>query len=152
MIKEFKENEARKSGVIYNSTFDQIKMLYDNGQKELAGELAISAIELVLTGDISSDDFTVKLVLQNMKAINEKAQEKYDKAADAKKEKKKKDMKLEEIAELSKSGLKQSEIAEKLNTSQQVISYRLGVINADYKELLQKDDTATNSSTTGFTF
>ena len=48
MIEQFKELEVRKSGVIYNSTLEQIKNLYPM-DPERAGELAISAIELVLS-------------------------------------------------------------------------------------------------------
>ena len=70
MIEVFKENEMRNSGVIYNSTFEQIKKLYE-ADPERAGELAISAIELVLTGDVSSDDMMIGLLLEPMRKINE---------------------------------------------------------------------------------
>jgi hypothetical protein len=49
MIKEFNNVETRKSGIIYRGTFNAIKDLYAQNP-EMAGELAISAIELVLTG------------------------------------------------------------------------------------------------------
>ena len=39
---------------------------------EKAGELAISAIELVLTGDVSSDDAMIDLFLEPIKVINER--------------------------------------------------------------------------------
>jgi hypothetical protein len=38
---------------------------------EQAGELAISAIELILTGDISSDDYIIRMMLTPTKKINE---------------------------------------------------------------------------------
>lgn len=77
MIEKFKENEMRNSGLIYNSTFEQIKNLYQF-DPEAAGELAISAIELVLTGDISSDDVNIQLLLMPMKKINEINVAKYE--------------------------------------------------------------------------
>ena len=70
MIEMFKDNEIRSSGLIFSSVLEQIKELhqYDPDQ---AGELAISAIELVLTGDISSDDVNVKIMLAPLRKINE---------------------------------------------------------------------------------
>lgn len=49
MINQFNDVEARNSGIIYKSTLEQIKKLYAV-DPEQAGELAIAAIELVLTG------------------------------------------------------------------------------------------------------
>ena len=45
---------------------------------EKAGELAISAIELVLTGDVSSDDAMIDLFLEPIKVINERNQHNYE--------------------------------------------------------------------------
>jgi hypothetical protein len=49
MIEMFNEVEMRDSGIIYNSVLEQIRKLYAV-DPERAGELAISAIELTLTG------------------------------------------------------------------------------------------------------
>ena len=46
------------------------------------------------------------------------------------------DMKLDKIAELISSGLKQSQVGERLGLSQQIISYRMGIIRTQYPELL----------------
>ena len=46
-------------------------------------------------------------------------------------------MKLDKIAELAASGLRQREIGERLGLSQQIISYRLNLIKKNYPELLQ---------------
>lgn len=77
MIKEFKDSQVRKSGVIYESTWEQIKKLYSQNP-EMAGELAISVIEQTLTGDISSDDLTIRSICNSLKPINQKAQQRYD--------------------------------------------------------------------------
>ena len=139
MIEQFKELEVRKSGVIYNSTLEQIKKLYPM-DPEKAGELAISAIELVLCGEISSDDMIIELMLEPAKQIRENDKIKYDSKVEASKHKKIVEQKLDQIAELSSMGLRQREIADRLGLTQQTVSYRLGVIRSTYPELLQKTD------------
>ena len=55
----------------------QIKKLYE-ADPERAGELAISVIEFILTGEISSDDMMIDLLLEPIKKITENNQVKYD--------------------------------------------------------------------------
>lgn len=135
MIEMFKENEIRNSGIIYSSTFEQIKKLYE-ADPEAAGELAIAAIELVLTGDISSDDMMVGLLLEPMRKINENNQVRYDNKVESSKNKKMIDMKLDKIAEMVNKGMRQREIGEALGLSQQNVSYRIGLIKSNYPDLL----------------
>ena len=68
MIEMFKENEMRPSGLVFSSVLEQIKELHQY-DPEQAGELAISAIELILTGDISSDDVNIKIMLAPLRKI-----------------------------------------------------------------------------------
>lgn len=140
MIREFKDNEMRNSGIIYNSTFEQVKALYEE-YPEQAGELAISAIELVLTGDISSDDIMIQMMLTPIKKINENNVAKYETKIENQRLKKINEMKLDKIAELYEAGFKQREIGERLGLSQQIISYRVDMIKKKYPELLQKKST-----------
>lgn len=135
MIEMFKENEMRNSGIVYNSTFEQIKQLYE-ADPERAGELAISAIELVLTGDISSDDMMVGLLLEPMRKINENNQVKYENKVESARVKKIHDMKLDKIAEMVNNGMKQRQIGESLGLSQQMVSYRISLIRSNYPDLL----------------
>ena len=135
MIEMFKENEIRNSGIVYSSTFEQIKKLYE-ADPEAAGELAIAAIELVLTGDISSDDMMVGLLLEPMRKINENNQVRYDNKVESSKNKKMIDMKLDKIAEMVNKGMRQREIGEALGLSQQNVSYRIGLIKSNYPDLL----------------
>lgn len=135
MIEQFKDNEVRNSGIIYSSTFEQIKKLYAM-DPEQAGEFAIAAIELVLTGEISSDDYYIELMLEPTKKLNENNRSKYDTKKENARLKKIEDMKLDKIAELISSGLKQSQVGERLGLSQQIISYRMGIIRSQYPELL----------------
>lgn len=65
MTKNFKNSIKKDSGVIYQSILEQIIMLHAEDPIK-AGELAIFAIELVLTGDISTDDTMIKIILQNL--------------------------------------------------------------------------------------
>ena len=146
MITDFKENEIRESGVIYNSILSQIKMLYAQDPAK-AGELAISAIELVLTGDMSTDDFMIKLALENMKVIAEKNKEKYKKKVKSQEEKKFEEMQLAAIAELYNQGFTQKEIGIKLNIPQQTISYRLGIIRDKYSDLIVYQNTKNTKNT-----
>lgn len=144
MIESFKDSEMRNSGIVYNSTLEQIKQMF-MVDRELAGELAISAIELVLTGDISSDDMMINMMLQPMRKINENNHIKYDNKVESAKEKRKIEMKLDKIAALANAGLRQREIGEKLGLSQQMVSYRMSVIKSSYPELLNGSPQITNN-------
>ena len=146
MIDFFNDVEVRGSGVIYASTFEQIKKMYAV-DPEKAGELAISAIEMVLTGQISTDDYMIDMMLTTAKAVNENNVAKYESRVEGARQKKVRDLKLAEIADLLRAGWKQREIGEKLGMSQQNISYRIGVIRSSYPELLQPEGTETAQTT-----
>lgn len=139
MIEMFNDVEVRASGLIYNSTFEQIKKLYELNPEQ-AGELAIAAIELVLTGQISSDDPIIGLMLEPAKVINEKNVEKYEHKVETGRAKKIRDQKLDQIADLIQRGFKQREVADRLGLTQQIVSYRWSIIKASYPELLQKNE------------
>lgn len=145
MIEQFKELETRNSGVVYKSTLDQIKKLYE-ADPDLAGELAISAIELVLCGEISSDDMMIGILLEPARAVNKNNQDKYDSKVEAAKMKKMVEMRLDKIAELVNSGKKQREIGEALGMSQQTVSYRISLIKTKYPELLTGTAAQTKST------
>ena len=154
MIEQFKDLEMRKSGLVFNGTFEQIKKLYEV-DPEKAGELAISAIEFVLCGEISSDDMLVQLMLEPIRPINESNNVKYDLKVESARQKKITEQKLDLIADLSRKGFRQREIADRLGLTQQMVSYRLGVIKSSYPELLgeadrtkeiQKNDIVTNNT------
>lgn len=143
MIEKFNDVEVRSSGVIYNSTFEQIKKMYAV-DPELAGELAISAIEIILTDQISSDDPMVDMLLTPAKVINDSNVFKYEMKKQASKDKKVREMKLEEIADLFyNKGAKQREIAERLGLAQQTVSYRLGIIRSKHPELIPREGNET---------
>lgn len=145
MINEFKYPVIRDSGIIYNSTFEQIKQLYEV-DPEMAGELAISAIELMLTGSVSSDNMMVGVMLEPMKKIGERNAARYDAKVEGTKQKKIREMRLQEIADLVIAGRKQREIGERLGLSQQNVSYRVNLIKTQYPELLQTDEPEESST------
>ena len=66
MIKEFNNAQGKECGMIDKFILDQAKSIYDV-YPELAGELAISALEYSLTGQISSDNYCIKAVIQQYK-------------------------------------------------------------------------------------
>ena len=138
MINSFKESKVSDSAVVYSRTLSQIKKLYEKNPV-MAGELAISAIELALTGEISSDDYMIEIMLENIKVINEKNKDKYNKKVESQKQKRIEENKLDEIAKLHLQGYKQKQIAEKLGITQQKVSYWLGIIRSDFPFLLTEN-------------
>lgn len=136
MIANLKDTPMRTSGVIYQSALQQLRMLFPK-DPQLAGELAISIIELTLTGEISSDDLTIQLATENLRNVVKNNQEKYDKTKETKRQSKIQEYKLDTIADLLKKGKSQSDIAKLLGVNKQTISYRINnMIKPNYPELL----------------
>ena len=136
MIEKFKENEARKSALIYLSNFEQVKELYED-DKEMAGELAISILEMALTGEISSNNKIIKLMLKNFEVSAEKNKQKYEAKERNTKQENAEKYNLYEIAEMLNEGKTQAEIADALGISRQTVSRRLNeMIRVNYPELL----------------
>lgn len=144
MISKFKNNEARKSALIYLSNFEQVKELYED-DKEMAGELAISIMEMALTGEISSNNKIIRLMLKNFEVSAEKNKQKYEARERNTKQEKAETYKLYEIAEMLNEGKTQAEIAIALGVSRQTISRRLNeMIRVEYPELLCSDGRMSN--------
>lgn len=142
MIEKFNNAAARRSGVIYNSLLDMIKKVHMS-DPILAGELAESAIELVLTDQMSSDNPMIDAMLTTLKAVNDVNVEKYNAKLESSRQKKKVENRLAEIAALYNQGLSQKEIGVKLGISQQAVSYRLRTIREEFAELLSENSGAT---------
>ena len=134
MIKEVRDLKSRPSGVIYESTWEQIKKLY-NKNPDLGKELAFSVIEQTLTGDISSDDLTIQLICDGLKPINQKAQQKYDIQVKSERESKCESLQLQKIVELVNMGKTQEEIGKILGVSRQTINNRIRIINEECPEV-----------------
>lgn len=134
MIK-FKDLEYRDKAIIYHTTLDQIKKIYEKNPQQ-AGELAIAAIEVALSGEHSSDDYMIDVILEQAKYLSTKNKESYEKTVDAKKEKRIAELQLREIVELMSQGFNQTQIGIKLGTTKQNISKRVGIMRAQFPELL----------------
>lgn len=135
MIKEFNDVYPRDSAIIYASELEQIKKLFAE-DPVLAGELAISAMELALTGQISSDNLIVQLSLEPMFKIGKQAKESYDRRKEIAQDKKIRQYRLDEIADMLNQGYNQSQIARALGTSRQTISNRIKIIQKDFPQLI----------------
>lgn len=135
MIKEFNDVEARDSAIIYASELEQIKKLFAE-DPVLAGELAISAMELALTGQISSDNLIIQLSLEPMFKIGQRAKEEYDRRKEFAQNKKVSQYKLDQIADMLEQGYNQSQIARALGTSRQTISNRIKLIQKEFPQLI----------------
>ena len=142
MINSFKDTPMRQSGVIYDGSFEQVKMLYAQ-DPQLAGELAISIIELTLTGGISSDNPLIPAFLANQAKVVAKDKQKYESKVAAAESKKYE--RLSQIADLYNQGYKQKEIAEMLGKSSSTISESLAQIRESYPELLNSGKSSENS-------
>ncbi len=135
MIAKFNNAEVRSSAIIYQSGLEQIKKLYSQ-DPQLAGELAICMCEIALTGQHSSDNLMIDIMLENLKAVSKKDKQKYDDRQEAQRQKKIKDQQLDQIAELLNGGYNQSQIARKLGTTKQTVSNRVKKIKELCPELL----------------
>ena len=136
MIKQFKDLPIRDSGIINRGMLEQVKMLYSQNP-EAGGELAVSLMEYVLTGDHSSNDFMVQFAIANHKETVLKAQARYEASKEAKHEAI--EASLREIAELYNSGMKQVEIARKLGMQPPNVSKKLSKIRKEFPHLLKEE-------------
>lgn len=145
MINEFKQTETRDSGVIHKGVFEQIKMLHAQNPQQ-AGELAISAIELILTGSISSDDFLIDLALKSYAPVVEKSRERYEKKVEVNKQAQIEKLNLAEIAEMLNNGATQKLIADTLGEPLTTINYRVKKLRDEFPELLNKNTKNTKNT------
>ena len=141
MIKEFKNNEVRATGVINRGMFEQVKML-DMQNPAAGGELAISLMEQVLTGDHSSDDFMVNFAIANHKETISKAQHNYDLTKETKQNAIEED--LRRYVDLYREGLTQAEIAKKLGGTQSSVSKKLMKARKEFPHVVQDEEYSKN--------
>ena len=138
MIKAIDLTNARDSAVIYRSVLEQINMFVET-DKDLAGELAMAAIQTVICGETNSDNPVVQAMIMPMKQASEKNYQRYAKTCESKRETKIRDLRLEEIAELAAQGMSTRQIESELDIPRSTVSYRLGIIKSDYPELLPNE-------------
>lgn len=130
MIKEFKEAEMRATAQIYKSMLVQIQALHKK-DPAWAGELAISFIEFLITGEISSDDSIIVGMVEGYRESVKKAQGRYDAKVALTKES------LKPIADMLNRGMKQTEIARAMGVQPPAISKKITQIRLNFPELLE---------------
>lgn len=141
MIKKFKEAPCLKnSGIIYSDSYKSAKELYELDPLR-GGELAMTILELVMTGDFSSDDPMFKIILNPLITATAKSDENYKKKVKEGKFKDIEENMLDKIAEYYNQGLTQQQISIKLNEAitQQTVGNRLKKIREKYPELLNEE-------------
>lgn len=145
MITQLKEIPYRETATIYGSVLEQVRKIWTHDE-ELAKEFAVSVLEQVLTGEISSDNYLIEVMLEQVKVSCEKSQRKYDDKVEQTRLKRITELDLEAIAEMYLDNQPQTIIADTLGESPQTISYRLNVIRRDYPELLKTPDNKKNQT------
>lgn len=148
MIEKFKEAPCLKnSGIIYSDSYKSAKELYELDPLR-GGELAMTILELVMTGDFSSDDPMFKIILNPLITATAKSDENYKKKVAEGKYKDIEENMLDKIAEYYNQGLTQQQISIKLNgtITQQTVGNRIRKIKEKYPEMLNEELHQKNTS------
>ena len=129
---------VRITGVIRNGMYNQIKEL-QKSDPVLAGELAISYFEQILTGDIESTNPVIKALVSGFDPIVKNDQKKYDKRVEAAQEAKIERMQLRELAELVNEGhMTQEQMSKRFGVAKGTISKRISLIKKEFPWLLEE--------------
>ena len=134
--------EIRKSGIIYNGMYQQIKEIEKTDPK-MAGELAISYFEQILTGEITSKNPIITACVAGMAPIIENNIQKWDDRKEQANEKRIENLKLKEIAAMLNEGLTQEQIGNRLGVSKSAISKRVATMKKDFAWLLESPESDT---------
>lgn len=132
-MKQDLENE-RPTGIVYRSSLQQIREVFEV-DKAKAGELAIAIVEMSIMHDTSTDDAMIKAMLKPQEVMVERNRQEYDAKVEAANNSKIEKLRLPEIAEMVRQGMKQAEIAKVIGVSQQTISNRIKKIEIEYPYL-----------------
>ena len=138
MINFRKDIQFNNTGIAYLTMLESAKDLYDTNP-ELAGEYALSVLELILSGEYSSDNYVIKAMLNPFKFMADKNIKKLEVRKEKQDNTRIEKMQLREVADLYLQGKKQNEIAEILHTSRQTVSNRLKIIQTEFPELLEAE-------------
>lgn len=137
-IKRMDLSEQRESFVMYTPQLEQAYDYYDmcktEGNYKKGMEFCIAMMETMLTGETSSDDKSVQMILRNSAKVAKSNIEKYN----IKKESARYGAHYDEVAKLYNQGLTQDQIANKLQISQGRVSQIYGEIRVKHPELLDR--------------
>ena len=134
--------EIRKSGIIYNGMYQQIKEI-EKSDPKMAGELAISYFEQILTGEIQSKNPIITACIAGMTPIIENNVRKWDDRKEQADEKRIENLKLREIAAMLNQGLTQEQIGNRLGVSKSAISKRITTMKKDFAYLMESPEPET---------
>ena len=121
MIPKFSDEPIRDSGIVYGANMEQIEELY-NENPELAGELAISILELTLKGTLSTNNSVIRIMLKNLEKQIQKDHEKWEKRAYSnQKRTEQKEEKMVKVADLLDEGYSPAEIVKQTGYSRTMV-------------------------------
>ena len=121
MITKFNDEPIRDSGIVYGANMEQIEELYGENP-ELAGELAISILELTLKGTLSTNNSVIKIMLKNLEKQIQKDHEKWEKRAYSnQKRTEQKEEKMVKVADLLDEGYSPAEIVKQTGYSRTMV-------------------------------
>lgn len=135
MIEKLPNSPMCDSAIVYKTSLQSIEKIFEK-DPQMAGELAICLLEVLLRGEHTSDDIIIQALLKSAEYQSEKDRERYSVKIEAERDKKVQELRLEEIAALAKRGLPQAEISKQLGIPKSTVSYRLKTIRKDYGWLL----------------
>lgn len=138
MIKFRDDIHFNNTGIAYLTMLDSAKDLYDK-DPELAGEYALSVLELILSGEYSTDNYVIKAMLNPFQFMANKNINKLEARKEKQDNNRIEKMRLKEIADLYLEGMNQTDIAKKMNVSRQTVSNRIKIIQTDFPELLDAE-------------
>lgn len=140
MFHGFNLEDAAETAVFYRSFYEEVAEWYED-DPEVAGELAIAMLQIMFTGDTTSDNKWIKR-RNDLKDIAYKNRQKYL----VKQEIDFIDKQYQEIADMTNAGKSQQAIGDTLGIPQRTVSYRLNHIRTRYPCLLKgREDTNTQS-------
>lgn len=121
MITKFSDEPIRDSGIVYGANMEQIEELYSENP-ELAGELAISILELTLKGTLSTTNSVIRIMLKNLEKQIQKDHEKWEKRAYSnQKRTEQKEEKMVKVADLLDEGYSPAEIVKQTGYSRTMV-------------------------------
>lgn len=138
MIKFKDDLVINSTGIVYDTMLKTAKDIYAFNP-ELAGEYALSALEMVLSGECSTDNEMLRAMFNVVKPFADRNIAKLEARKEQQNNAKIEKMKLREIADLYDSGFNYQEIAKKIGITRQTVSNRIKIIQTEFPELLKAE-------------
>lgn len=146
MIERFNDVEMRDSSVIYGSSLKQIKEMYQI-DPNTAGELAISIIEVAITGQMSTNNPLIKMALANFEDVANKNKKKWDDKTAKQREIRIEKLQLRKIAKLLREGKTQKEIAKLIGKAPSSVSEAVRILKTEFSDILSEFGEDSENST-----